>query len=215
MKKINSILKRLALVCLVMFAGVQMYAQERVELKSNTNGVQIKESSLNGFKSTFSFNSIESNTVETEAGDFSVITIDRTVLGGELGAPSLPIARELVAVPFGATPVVKVVGFTTTDYNLNDYDIKKVYPQQPSYSKSTKVEDMVLISVCDTGVGMNEEELRRCTEPFYTTKPAGTGIGLAITHQYIEEIGGELKISSEKNQFTCVEILLPGEEKQK
>ena len=143
MKKINSILKRLALVCLVMFAGVQMYAQERVELKSNANGVQIKESSLNGFKSTFSFNSIESNTVETEAGDFSVITIDRTVLGGELGAPSLPIARELVAVPFGATPVVKVVGFTTTDYNLNDYDIKKVYPQQPSYSKSTKVEDMV------------------------------------------------------------------------
>jgi len=80
---------------------------------------------------------------------------------------------------------------------------------------AAKVEDMVLISVCDTGVGMNEEELRRCTEPFYTTKPAGTGIGLAITHQYIEEIGGELKISSEKNQFTCVEILLPGEEKQK
>lgn len=74
---------------------------------------------------------------------------------------------------------------------------------------------MIHITIYDTGVGMNAEELERCTEPFYTTKTAGTGIGLAITRQYIEEIGGTLKITSEKNQYTCVEILLPGEEEQK
>lgn len=70
-------------------------------------------------------------------------------------------------------------------------------------------EDMIAITIYDTGVGMNAEELKRCTEPFFTTKPAGTGIGLAITQQYIEESGGTLKISSEKNKYTCVEILLP------
>ena len=73
------------------------------------------------------------------------------------------------------------------------------------------LDGMVSITIYDTGVGMNAEERERCTEPFYTTKPAGTGIGLAFTRQYIEEIGGTLKISSEKNQYACVEILLPRE----
>ena len=77
------------------------------------------------------------------------------------------------------------------------------------------LDGMIRITIYDTGVGMNAEELKRCTEPFYTTKTAGTGIGLAITRQYIEEIGGTLRITSEKNQYTCVEILLPGEEVKK
>ena len=143
MKKINSIIKKLALACLVMFAGTQMYAQERIELNPSSKGVQLQESTFKGFQSTFSFNAIESNTVKTEAGDFSVITIDKTVLGGEVGGPSLPIARELVAVPFGATPVVKVVSYTSTDYKLSDYGIERVHPQQPSYSKSAKAEEIV------------------------------------------------------------------------
>ncbi len=67
----------------------------------------------------------------------------------------------------------------------------------------------VAAKVTDDGVGMTAEELARCTEPFYTTKPAGTGIGLAVSKQYIEEIGGTISITSEKNQYTCVEIRLP------
>ena len=82
MKKINSIIKKLALACLVMFAGTQMYAQERIELNPSSRGVQIKESTFNGFQSTFSFSAIESNNVKTEAGNFSKITINKTVLGG-------------------------------------------------------------------------------------------------------------------------------------
>ena len=143
MKKINSIIKKLALACLVMFAGTQMYAQERIELNPSSRGVQIKESTFKGFQSTFSFSTIESNNVKTEAGDFSLISINKTVLGGEEGGPSLPIARELVAVPFGATPVVNVVSYTSTDYKLSDYGIDRVYPQQPSYSKSAKAEEIV------------------------------------------------------------------------
>ena len=143
MKKINSIIKKLALACLVMFAGVSMNAQNRIELNAGAKGIKIEESSFKGFQSTFSFNAIESETVKTEAGDFSTLTINKTISSGEVGAPSLPVARELVAVPFGATPVVNVVNFTTTDYKLSDYGIERVYPQQPSYSKDTKVEDMV------------------------------------------------------------------------
>lgn len=143
MKKINSLIKKLALACLVLFAGTTVFAQGQIDLAPNSKGVKISESSFKGFHSTFSFNKIEGVAMETEKGEFSAIKMDKTVMGGELGAPSLPIARELVAVPFGATPVVKVVSYTTQDYNLSDYGINKIYPQQQSYSKSTKVEDMV------------------------------------------------------------------------
>ncbi|MBQ8760528.1 MAG: T9SS type A sorting domain-containing protein [Bacteroidales bacterium] len=143
MKKINSLIKKLALASLLLFAGATVFAQGQIELTPNSRGVQISESSFEGFQSTFSFDKIEGTAMKTEKGEFSVITMGKTINAGELGAPSLPIARELIAVPFGATPVVKVVSYSTQDYNLSDYGINKVYPQQPSYSKSTKVEDMV------------------------------------------------------------------------
>ena len=142
MKKLNILVKRLALAGLMLFAGTSMFAQN-IELAPSSKGIQISESTFKGFNSTFSFSNIESELMKTESGDFSVLKMDKTINGGELGAPALPIARELVAVPFGATPVVKVVNYTTTDYKLSDYGIERVYPQQPSYSKDTKVEDMV------------------------------------------------------------------------
>ena len=69
--------------------------------------------------------------------------------------------------------------------------------------------DSAVIRITDDGIGMTEQELERCTTPFWTTKKAGTGIGLALAKQYIEEAGGRMKIDSAKNQFTCVEIQLP------
>ena len=142
MKKINSVVKRLALASLMLFAVTSMFAQT-IDLNPTSKGVQIQESTFKGFESTFSFNEIESVKVATEAGDFSALSIAKTVNAGEEGGPSLPVARELVAVPFGATPVVKVVSFTATDYKLSDFGIERVYPQQPSYSKSAKAEEIV------------------------------------------------------------------------
>lgn len=69
--------------------------------------------------------------------------------------------------------------------------------------------DNAVIRITDDGIGMTEQELERCTTPFWTTKKAGTGIGLALAKQYIEEAGGRMTIDSAKNQFTCVEIQLP------
>ncbi|MCR4711239.1 MAG: transporter substrate-binding domain-containing protein [Clostridia bacterium] len=65
------------------------------------------------------------------------------------------------------------------------------------------------VEIEDDGVGMTAEEMKRCTEPFYTTKPTGTGIGLAVTKQYLDEIGGSLIVESEKHRFTRVTIRLP------
>ena len=72
-------------------------------------------------------------------------------------------------------------------------------------------EEMVRISVSDTGTGMTEDVKARALEPFFTTKAvgAGSGLGLSMVHGFVTQAGGELEISSEVGKGTTVHILLP------
>ncbi len=55
-----------------------------------------------------------------------------------------------------------------------------------------KREDMAQVSVIDNGPGLNEEEIRRIFEPFYTSRARGIGVGLSISRLLIEAQGGQL-----------------------
>jgi PAS domain S-box-containing protein len=69
----------------------------------------------------------------------------------------------------------------------------------------------VCLSVSDTGEGMDEETLRRATEPFFTTKGPGkgTGLGLSMVHGIAEQSGGKFALHSRKGEGTTAEIWLP------
>jgi signal transduction histidine kinase/ActR/RegA family two-component response regulator/HAMP domain-containing protein len=71
-------------------------------------------------------------------------------------------------------------------------------------------EKRVGIEVSDTGTGMSEETLRRCMEPFFTTKgERGSGLGLAMVYGMVKRHGGEIELSSEVGQGTTVRLLFP------
>jgi two-component system NtrC family sensor kinase len=70
-------------------------------------------------------------------------------------------------------------------------------------------ESAVVLAFSDTGSGIDEADLERIFEPFYTTKDRGTGLGLAITRQIIEQHHGSIHIASRLNQGTTVTIRLP------
>jgi signal transduction histidine kinase len=72
----------------------------------------------------------------------------------------------------------------------------------------------VLIRFVDTGGGMSAENLSRVFEPYFTTKPAGTGLGLLIVRRIVREHGGELSIESEKGKGLTLTIRLPYIEKR-
>jgi len=66
--------------------------------------------------------------------------------------------------------------------------------------------DTALICVRDEGMGMRAEDIRRCTEPFYTTKSAGTGLGLALVQQFLRKNDGLLSIESVPGEFTEIQL---------
>jgi PAS domain S-box-containing protein len=73
----------------------------------------------------------------------------------------------------------------------------------------------VRLSLTDTGEGMDEETLRRATEPFFTTKGVGkgTGLGLPMVHGLAEQFGGHFALRSRVGEGTIAEIWLPAAER--
>lgn len=67
----------------------------------------------------------------------------------------------------------------------------------------------VRVDVVDEGEGMDDDVLHRAIDPFFTTRPSGTGLGLPIVERIIEAHGGTLNIESVAGRGTTVSLLLP------
>jgi len=67
----------------------------------------------------------------------------------------------------------------------------------------------VILTVRDTGVGIPQESLGRIFEPYFTTKANGSGLGLAIARRIIEEHGGTISVTSQRDEGSQFEIVLP------
>lgn len=65
------------------------------------------------------------------------------------------------------------------------------------------------VVVADTGCGMPEETKRRMFEPFHTTKPKGTGLGLAVTHKILDNHRVQLSVESEVGKGTIMRLIFP------
>ncbi|MDM0025172.1 ATP-binding protein [Variovorax saccharolyticus] len=69
---------------------------------------------------------------------------------------------------------------------------------------------LVHLEVGDTGLGMDEDTLRRCREPFFTTKgQRGTGLGLAMVYGFAQRHGADLQIASTPGRGTTVRLSFP------
>jgi two-component system NtrC family sensor kinase len=67
----------------------------------------------------------------------------------------------------------------------------------------------VVVEIEDSGMGIPQEHLARIFEPFFSTKPKGTGLGLAVNYGIIQKHGGQIKVSSQPGRGTTMTIRLP------
>lgn len=65
------------------------------------------------------------------------------------------------------------------------------------------------IVIKDEGIGMSEEEIHKCTDPFYTTKSNGTGLGLTLVSQFIRDNDGVFIVNSEPGVYTEITMKFP------
>jgi signal transduction histidine kinase len=93
--------------------------------------------------------------------------------------------------------------------------VNAVHASDPGHNVRVDVraqKDGVRIAVIDEGIGMNEETMKHCFTPFFTTKDVGegTGLGLAVAWGLVEENGGHISVASAPGKGSTFTIELPG-----
>ena len=99
-----------------------------------------------------------------------------------------------------------------SDPTQSDYShMRKTDPLTALFKKFSERDQLVKISISDTGVGIRKEDLENIFDPFFTTKSPdkGTGLGLSISLRIVESLGGELRVMSEVGKGTTFEVYFP------
>ncbi len=94
-----------------------------------------------------------------------------------------------------------------------DVGLYKVSMRQPVATTTRQLEagDYAVLSVRDTGHGMEEETLKRAFDPFFTTKGVGegTGMGLSILYGIVTKREGAIDVASDRDQGTTIRVFFP------
>jgi signal transduction histidine kinase len=78
----------------------------------------------------------------------------------------------------------------------------------------THKQHCAIVTIADTGCGIDEKNLDRIFDIYYTTKPEGAGLGLMMVYDAIAEHGGKIEVASKVNKGTTFKVLLPIREPQ-
>ena len=94
-------------------------------------------------------------------------------------------------------------------YNVIKNSVEAMHRRGTLRIRTDLADTHVIVRFEDSGGGMSAENLSRVFEPYFTTKPSGSGLGLLIVRRIVREHGGELSIESNQGKGLTLTIRLP------
>ena len=144
--------------------------------------------------------------VRLEKADLAQM-LDRAVAAAEREANGVAIYKNydpaIAPFPFDAELMERVV------YNLVVNAAQASVAGGTVTVKTRASGGTVEISVIDRGQGIEPKDLGSIFNPFFTTKPTGVGLGLAIVSKIVDEHGGKIAVESEPGRGSVFRVLLP------
>ncbi len=144
--------------------------------------------------------------VRLETADLAQM-LDRAVAAAEREADAVTIYKnydpEIPPFPFDAELMERVI------YNLV-VNAAQASPPGGTVTVNTRAAGRTVeIAVIDRGKGIEPKDLGSIFNPFFTTKPTGVGLGLAIVSKIVDEHGGKITVESEPGRGSVFRVLLP------
>jgi signal transduction histidine kinase len=134
-------------------------------------------------------------------------TLDRAISMVEREAPGIAIyknyAPEIPPFAFDAELLERVF------YNLVLNAAQATNSGGAVTVKTRAAAGAVEVAIIDRGAGILPEHLETIFNPFFTTKPEGVGLGLAIVSKIVDEHGGKITVESEPGKGSVFRVLLP------
>ena len=134
-------------------------------------------------------------------------TLDRAITLVERDAPQISIyknyAPEIPPFPFDAELMERVF------HNLVLNAAQATAAGGAVTVKTRTAAGTAEVAVIDRGVGIEPKNLKSIFNPFFTTKPEGVGLGLAIVSKIVDEHGGKISVESELGRGSVFRVLLP------
>lgn len=189
-------MKKILLFFTIYLLGFSVFGQTKISLRSVDKAECVK-SDMTGLKATFSFSGLEANEVNTERGVFSMLTMPNTIIGGNEGDPQIPVVNELIAVPFGATPNIRVTHYSTMEYDLGEYGVHQLSPRQPEAWKDQEMPFVYNEAAYQT------RSLR--SEPMVRVSVEGTMRGVQVGQMTVEPVSYD-PVNNKIRVFNDIEV---------
>jgi signal transduction histidine kinase len=134
-------------------------------------------------------------------------TLDRAVAAAAREKPQVAIYKnyepEIPPFPFDAELMERVF------FNLILNAAQATEPGGAVTVKTRQAGPAVEVSVIDRGTGIDPKDMDSIFNPFFTTKPEGVGLGLAIVSKIVDQHGGKIAVESEPGKGSVFHVLLP------
>lgn len=125
------------LMAILLIGAIPALAEQSIQLSGSPNAVTLLQQDESSATFKVEVGTLDFTSVATAEGTFSLMVAKGLGGSNEIGAPNLPIANRLMAIPLGCELSAEVVSSEMTEVSLADYGISElIMPAQPSLSKS-------------------------------------------------------------------------------